>query len=361
MLTTMRRTFALVAGLGLVTQVISITALGNEPGPIHSDAAPYFVYFGTYTRAESKGIYVSAFDEATGQLSAPALAAKSSNPAYLVAHPNHRFLYAVGDASGASNGVVKAFAIDKSSGLLSFLNAQPSGGSGPTHLAIDRTGACLLVANYGSGSIAALPIRANGTLGPPATSIQHHGSSVDPKRQQGPHAHCVGFDLSNQRALCADLGLDKILVYKCDASNATLSPNDPPSASVPPGAGARHFVFDANGHRLYVINEMQSSITAFHYDQTNGSLTEFQTVTTLPTTFSGTNTAAEIAIPPNGKFLYASNRGDNSIMVYSIDGVTGLLSPIQRQPSLGKTPRMFAIDPTGRFLFAANQDSHNIV
>jgi 6-phosphogluconolactonase len=327
--------------------------------PSHADNC--LVYIGTYTRAQSKGIYVCRLNTTTGALTSPALAVPTSNPSFLALHPNHQFLYAVSETGGVSNGFVNAFAIDSNTGHLAFVNQQTSTGRGPCHLAVDASGTCVLVANYGSGSIASLPINADGSLGPPTTSIQHHGSSVNPRNQQGPHAHSVGFDPANRRAFCADLGLDKLLVYRFDPATAALTPNDPPSASVKPGAGARHFVFSANGHRVYVITEMQSTITAFDYDAQRGALTEFQTVSTLPDTFTGTNTGAEIAIHPNGKFLYGSNRGDNSIVVYAIDDATGKLALIEHQSTLGKTPRMFAIDPTGNFLLAANQDSNTVV
>ncbi|HVM63113.1 MAG TPA: lactonase family protein [Verrucomicrobiae bacterium] len=350
-----------VARVIVAAALACATAIAAEGTPDTSRPGNYLVYFGTYTRGTSRGIYASVFDAATGLLTPPILAVETGNPAFLAIHPSHRFLYALDATSGTSNGLVRAFAIDRKSGLLTFLNQQPSAGAGPTHLAVDKTGACLLVANYASGSIAALPIHADGTLGPPTTFIQHHGSSVDPKRQQGPHAHGVGFDLADRRAFCADLGLDKVLVYRFDAATASLSPNEPPSASVAPGAGSRHFALLPDGRRLYVINEMKSTVTAFDYDEKHGALTEFQTISTLPATFTGTNTAAEVAIHPGGRFLYASNRGDNSIAVYAIAESTGKLSLIQRQLTLGKTPRMFALDPTGHFLLAANQESDSIV
>jgi 6-phosphogluconolactonase len=319
------------------------------------------VYIGTYTRAQSKGIYVSRLDMATGTLTSPELAIATANPSFLVLHPNHRFLYAVGETSGPSNGVVNAFGIDSKTGALTLLNQQTSAGRGPCHLAVDKTGACVLVANYGSGVVAALPIHADGSLGAPTTSIQHQGSGTDPKRQEKPHAHGVGFDLANRRAFCADLGLDKILIYQFDPSKATITPNDPPFGSVKPGAGVRHFVFNAQGRRLYAINELNSTITAFDYEPEHGALTEFQTISTLPEKFSGPNTGAEVAIHPNGRFFYGSNRGDNSIVAYTIDDSTGKLTVVQHQSTLGKTPRDFRIDPTGDFLLAANQDSNTVV
>jgi 6-phosphogluconolactonase len=335
--------------------------MGLDAVPSPSLTNTCLVYVGTYTRTQSKGIYVCRLNTTTGALTSLMLAARTTNPSFLALHPNHHFLYAVGETSGASNGTVIAFTIDNNTGLLTLLNQQPSAGRGPCHLAVDASGTCVLVANYGSGSIASLPIHADGSLGPPATSIQHHGSSVDPKRQQGPHAHSVGFDPASRRAFCADLGLDKLLVYRFDPTNATLTPNDPPFGVVQPGAGPRHFVFHPNDRRLYVINEMQSTITAFDYNPQLGSLAEFQTLSTLPDTFTGTNTGAEIVIHPNGKFLYGSNRGDNSIAVCAIDDATGKLTLIAHQSTLGKTPRNFAVDPTGNFLLAANQDSDTVV
>jgi len=334
-------------------------ALETNASPALTDTC--LVYIGTYTRAQSKGIYVFRLNTATGTLTSPVLAAATANPSFLTLHPNRRFLYALGEIGGSSTGVVNAFAIDGTTGTLTPLNQQTSAGRGPCHFAVDKTGGCVLVANYGSGSIATLPIHADGSLGPPTTSIQHQGASVDPKRQQEPHAHGVGFDPANHRAFCADLGLDKILIYQFDPSKPTITPKDPPSGSVKPGAGVRHFVFHPDGHRLYAINEMYSTVTAFDYDPQRGALTGFQTISTLPDIFTGPNTAAEIAIHPTGKFLYASNRGHNSIAVFTIDDATGRLTLVGHQSTLGKTPRMFAIDPSGNFLLAANQDSNTVV
>jgi 6-phosphogluconolactonase len=216
------------------------------------------------------------------------------------------------------------------------------------------------VAHYGSGSVAAFPLRADGSLGAVGAFIQHHGSSADPKRQ-GPHAHSVGFDIANRRAFCADLGLDKLLIYQLEPKTATLTTNDPPSVSLTPGAGPRHFTVHPNGRYLYVINELNSTITTFDYDASRGGLKESQTVSTLPEKFTAPNTAAEIAIHPNGRFLYGSNRGHDSIAVYAVDKSTGKLTLIEHQSTLGKTPRAFGIDPTGSFLLAANQNSDSIV
>jgi 6-phosphogluconolactonase len=356
--------FPIVRYLLLLMNITASAALGLDaaaPTPNHSEC---LVYFGTRSGGKSKGIYVSRLNTATGTLTSPDVAVETTDPAFLAIHPNHRFLYAVresGGFEGTPNGAVSAFSIDSTTGKLTLLNQQNSSGQGPCHLAVDRSGQCVLVANYGSGSVAAFPIRADGSLSAVTALLQHHGSIVDPKRQGGPHTHSVGFDLANRRAFCADLGLDKLFVYQLDPTKAVLAPNDPPFAALKSGAGPRHFAVHPNGRHLYVINELNSTITAFEYDASHGALKESQTVSTLPDNFTAPNTAAEIAIHPSGKFLYGSNRGHDSLVVYAVDENTGKLTLIEHQSSLGKTPRAFGIDPTGNFLLAANQASDNIV
>ena len=226
---------------------------------------------------------------------------------------------------------------------------------------MDKSGQCVIAANYGGGSVGAWPIRADGSLGALTALLQHHGSSVDPKRQEGPHAHSVGFDIANRHAFCADLGLDKLFIYQLEPKTAALTTNDPPFAALKPGAGPRHFAMDPTGRHLYAINELNNTITAFDYDASHGALEESQTVSTLPDKFTSLNTAAEIAIHPSGKFLYGSNRGHDSLVVYAVDETTGKLTLVEHQSTLGKTPRAFGIDPTGNFLLVANQASDNIV
>ena len=243
------------------------------------------VYIGTYTGGKSKGIYVSRFDPATGQLTSPELAAATPSPSFLALHPGGRFLYAVGETTnlgGKRVGAVSAFSLDAKTGKLTLLNQQSSGGAGPCHLAVDQTGKCLLAANYGSGSIAALPIQADGTLGEPGAVIQHQGSSVNPQRQAGPHAHFITPDPANRFALTCDLGLDQVLVYRLDPAKSTLAANDPPFAAVKPGSGPRHLAFHPSGRYVFLINEMGSTLTAFAYDAQRGALKELQTVSTLP-------------------------------------------------------------------------------
>ncbi|HEY3930781.1 MAG TPA: lactonase family protein [Verrucomicrobiae bacterium] len=317
------------------------------------------VYFGTYTDAKSKGIYVSQFDSTTGRLSAPELAAETKNPTFLAVHPSGRYLYAANEVNDAS--AVSAFAIDAKSGKLTLLNQQTFSGSGACHISVDATGKCLLVANYNSGSIAALPIHDDGSLGEPKTMIQHTGSGANPARQAGPHAHFILPSPDNRFALNCDLGLDKIFVYRLDADAAKLSPGDPPFATVAPGFGPRHLTFSPDGKFVYVINEMASTINAFAYDKKNATMTEVQTISTLPENFSGNNTAAEIAMHPSGKFLYASNRGHDSIASFAVNKKSGKLTFIEHQSTQGRTPRHFAIDLTGHWLFAENQASDSVV
>ncbi|MEZ8219838.1 6-phosphogluconolactonase [Candidatus Fervidibacteria bacterium JGI MDM2 JNZ-1-D12] len=319
------------------------------------------VYVGTYTGKGSKGIYAFEFNLRTSKAAEPRLVAETPNPSFIAIHPTARFLYAVNEIwGGGKEGTVSAFSIQRD-GSLQFLNQQPSKGVGPCHLTVDKTGKFVLVANYGSGSVAVLPILPDGRLGEATCSIQHEGKSVNPQRQEGPHAHSINLDPANKFAIVADLGIDKLLVYRFDATKGILEPNDPPFAATAPGAGPRHIAFHPNGKFVYAINELNSTVTAYRYDAVKGTLTELQTVSTLPEGFTGNNTTAEVQVHPSGRFLYGSNRGHDSIAVFAIDEATGKLSPLGHQSIQGRTPRNFGIDPTGTYLFAANQDSDNIV
>ena len=327
-------------------------------------AAETLVYIGAYTGAKSKGIYLSRLDATSGKLSAPELAAETTSPSFLAIHPNHRFLYAVGEVNefnGKKAGGVSAFSIDKKTGQLQLLNQQASGGEGPCHLALDKTGKCLLVANYGSGSIAAFSVGADGKLGEAATTIQHNGSSVNARRQSEPHAHFITPDPGNRFALVCDLGLDKVFVYKLDPAKASLVINDSPSCAIKPGSGPRHLVFHPSGKWLYNINEMGSSLNVLSFDAKRGELKELQTISSLPETSTVNNTCAEVQIHPSGKFVYGSNRGHDSIAVFAVDPKTGRLTAVQHQSTRGKTPRHFGIDPSGKWLLAENQASDTIV
>jgi 6-phosphogluconolactonase len=345
----------------------ALTALLLVSMSANADSArskQFLVYFGTYTGAKSKGIYVSRFDTASGELSAPALAAQSINPAYLALAPDHRLLFAVNETdhfNGQASGAVTAFRLGASTGKLEFLNQQPSGGTGPCHIAADSTGKYVLVANYNSGSVAVFPVQTNGFIGPPTAVIQHHGSSINPQRQAGPHAHCIAMDAANHRVFACDLGLDKVMIYRLDEANGALTADENPWAELKPGSGPRHIAFSPDGRHAYVISEMASTLTTFAYDPEHGALKAVQTVSTLPADFHGKNTAAEVAVHPSGKFVYGSNRGDDSIAVFAVDEQSGRLNFVERQSTRGKIPRCFAIDPTGQYLIAANQDSDRIV
>jgi 6-phosphogluconolactonase len=324
----------------------------------------FLVYVGTYTGPKSKGIYAYRFDPAQDRLTSLGLVGETTNPSFLAVHPNHPFLYAVnelGEYQGAKSGGVSAFSMDRRTGKLKFLNEVPSRGAGPCHLAVDKTGKCVLVANYDGGSVAVFPVLEGGRLGAASTFVQHHGSSVNRERQEGPHAHCIDLSPDNRFALVADLGLDELLVYRFDPARGSLAQNDPPFAKVRPGLGPRHFVFSPNGNFVYLISEMGSTMTAFSYNGAGGSLHELQTLSTLPENFKGQNDDAEVQVHPSGKFLYGSNRGHDSIAVFAIDSRHGKLASVEDVPTQGKTPRGFEIDPTGSYLFAANQDSDNLV
>lgn len=329
----------------------------------HADVPTYLVFVGTYTGAGSQGIYSFRFDATTGQATPLGLAAETVHPTFLDLHPGGRFLYAVGETGsfeGKPAGSVSAFEIDRDTGRLTRLNAASTVGTGPCHLVVDRTGRNVLVANYGGGSVAVLPIDASGRVGEATAFVQHQGSSVNPRRQQGPHAHGVTLSPDQRFVFVPDLGLDRILAYRFDAARGSLTPAEIPYAATQPGAGPRHFVFHPNGKSAFVINELDSTITTYTYDATRGSLSRLGTVSTLPRGFTGASTTAEIEIHPSGKFLYGSNRGHDSLALFSVTPATGRLARVEITSTGGKTPRNFAIDPTGRWLWAANQDSNRI-
>jgi 6-phosphogluconolactonase len=322
------------------------------------------VYVGTYTSAVSKGIYAWRMDNATGALTNLGLVAETPNPTYIEIAPNNRFLYAVNEMDtfeGKPAGAVSAFSIDAATGKLTFLNQQTSGGAGPCHLTLDRGGKNVLVANYGGGSIESIAVQPDGHLGAPTAFFQNSGKGVRRDRQEGPHAHCMALDPANHFAFACDLGLDKVFTYRFDATDGKLTPSQPAFTHTIPAAGPRHLVFHPDGKQAYVINELNSTIARFSYDPATGVLNQLQTVPLLPADFTGASTAAEIAVHPSGKFLYGSNRGDDSIAVFGVDAATGNLTFLQRVSTQGKTPRDFTIDPSGKLLFAANQNTGNIV
>ncbi len=338
-----------------------------QSGPKAEGAAqPKFrVYVGTYTGPKSRGIYLLELDPATGALTSRGLAAETPSPSFLAIHPSRKFLYAaneVDDYRGKRSGSVSAFAIDPKSGRLDLLNGQASGGAHPCFVAVDATGRSVLVANYSGGSVAALPIGPDGRLGQASAFVQHAGSGVDKGRQSSPHAHSINLDAANKFAVVADLGLDKLLVYRFDPKAGSLAPNAPPSTSLAPGSGPRHFAFHPDGRHAFAINEMASTVSALDYGPSAGTLAEFQTISTRPPGASKPgNSTAEVVVHPSGRFLYGSNRGDDALAIFAIDPASGRLTGVGFQPTGGKTPRNFAIEPAGKYLLAANQDSGTVV
>ena len=323
-----------------------------------SDDNEYLVYLGTwYTAEESPGIHVCRFNAATGELVFLGLAAETSNSDFLAVHPNGRYIYATSEKLGT----VAAFAIDRGTGKLRFLNKINAGGADPTHIDIDPMGRAVGIANYTGGSTSVLRVNEDGRLGEMTAIVHHTGSSVNPKRQEGPHPHSVNFAPDNRFAVAVDLGADKLLVYRYDAAVGSLAASHQEYVTVHPGAGPRHFAFHPTGRFAYVINEFESTVTAFAYDAEGGSLEALQTITTLPQGFAGANLTAEVRVHPSGRFLYGSNRGHNSIAVFSIDSEKGTLTPVEIVSSRGDWPRNFRIDPTGRYLINANRDSDKVV
>jgi 6-phosphogluconolactonase len=348
-----------LAGLALLTAAgVPAPAAAAEKGGSKS-----LVYFGTYTGPKSKGVYSGRFDSQTGQLTDIKVAGEIQNPSWVTIHPNGRYLYAVTEIGNdaRSEATLSSFSIDPASGDLKFLNKVSTGGGGACHLAIDKTAKSIAVANYGSGSTAVFRLEADGTLGQRTGFQQHSGSSVNQRRQRGPHAHAVVFSPDNRFLLVPDLGMDEVISYRFDAGAASLTPDDPPYVKVKPGLGPRHFAFHPKGRFAYGLNEMGSAVTAFSYDPAKGVLTELQTISTLAPDFKGENNSAELMVDRAGRFVYASNRGDDSITVFAIDSKQGKLTEVERVPTQGKIPRSFGIDPTGKFLLAANQNSGNVV
>lgn len=329
-------------------------------------ASNYILYAGTYTKGESKGIYAYRYEAGSGKMIPLGLAAETVNPSFLAVAPNHKFLYAVneiGDYKGESSGGVSAFAMDSRTGKLTLLNQTSSHGADPCYIAFDKTGKYVLVANYSGGTVAVFPILADGRIGE-ASSVLKDAGALGPvrDRQDAPHAHWIETGARNRFAYVADLGLDRVLIYKFDASKGSLTPgpNDQFfSARTAPGTGPRHVAFSNDGNFMYVLGELDSTVTVFSNDGKE-TFRQVQRISALPAGFSGRNDAAEIAVHPNGKFLYTSNRGHDSIAAFSMDKGAGRLTVIGQFPTQGKEPRHFAIDPAGRHLLVANQDSGDI-
>jgi len=369
--------------------LLALSVFSFVPGAFSAAAPPaeYFVYFGTYTGftyvpegvptgvSRSKGIYVSRFQPSTGKVSEPELAAEIANPAFLAVHPNQRFLY-VANEDPMSRGpdfdhesYVSAFAIDSATGKLRLLNTLPTGGTSTCYLSIDKTGHYVLMANFGSSSVTVLRIKDDGSLGEQTAFMKHVGKGKDPSFQSKAHPHAIDVSPDNRYAVVSDLGVDKLFVYRFDSATGALSPDNPTFVDADPGSGPRHFVFDAAGKFSYSLQEMSGFVAVLAWDQAKGTLTKVQDARTLAPDFVGSSDSAEIAIHPNGKFLYESNRrsrgpnlwGPDTIGVFAIDPAKGTLSEVEQVSSGGTMPRNFAIDPTGAYLFSANQVSGNVL
>ena len=343
----------------LIASFIFSVAGGSADTPAANHK--YLVFVGTYTtKTESKGIYAYEYDADTGKLTPKGVAAETADPSWVAVHPSGKSLYAANEAGKSS--AVSAFAIDAKSGKLTLLNQMPSLGEDPCYLSFDKTSKYVLVANYSSGTVAVFPILTDGRLGEHTALAKDPGATGPNKeRQEGPHAHWIETSPDNRFAMVADLGLDEVLVYKFDAASGALMPNEPAFARLKAGSGPRHILFHPNGKFVFVVSELSSTATSFDYNGKKGTLKEIETVSTLPPGFSGRNDVAEVALHPNGKFLYVSNRGEDTIAVFSIDPTKGTLTFVARMPTGGKEPRHFAIDPSGKYLLAENQFSNNIV
>jgi 6-phosphogluconolactonase len=348
--------------------VAAFEATVTAPAPAGSP----LVFVGTYTsgaggQQRADGIFIYRMDPATGALTQVGKMSGIANPSYLAVDPSGRYLLAVSESAGT----VSSYAIDPEGGdaegedahrgSLTLINRQPVGGDSPCYVSIDPSGKWVLVANYMGGSVTVLPLGDDGRLGASTALVKHSGSGPNKNRQEAPHVHSAILAPGSSLALVADLGIDRVMLYDLDTAKGTLAAHAVPALELKPGAGPRHMVFHPNQRFLYVVGELLSTVTAYQYDTAAGNFQELETLPLLPADFQGQNTSADIHITPDGKFLYASNRGNNSLAIFSIDPATGKLTLVGHAPTQGQTPRNFAIDPTGSFLLVANQDSGAIV
>jgi 6-phosphogluconolactonase len=320
------------------------------------------VYIGTHSAGPQKGISVAHFNSATGVLTKPELIVEAPAPAYFILHPNGKYLYVCNSndfARGYTGQIISAYSVDPKNGTLTILNQQSSGGADPSYIEMDAAQRFVLVANYKGGSVTVIALQPDGSLGAMTANIKHSGKSVDTVRQTQPYAHSVKLDPTNSFALVADLGLDKLFVYRFNRETGALTPNDPPFVQVSPGSGPRHIAFHPSGKFVYLINEMACTIITFAWDSASGTLTELQTSSTIPSDYKGKNACAEIAVYPNGKFLYASNRGHESLAVFVVNDTSGKISLMEHIPTQGRSPRNFEFDPTNKWLIVTNHNSDN--
>ena len=321
------------------------------------------ILFGTgqVLEGQGKGIYACTLDLETGATELLSVTEGIRNPSYLAFDPESKFLYAVNELKefeGTASGAVSAFAFDKRSGKLTLLNTQPSHGTDPCHLTVDRTGKHVLVANFASGSVSVYPVQSDGSLGRASDVVQHEGSSLDPVRQGGPHAHAVTLDHQGKFVYVPDLGLDQVFIYALNTERGTLKSVG--AVRTQPGAGPRQLVMHPSKPCAYLINELNSMMTSYAYDEATGELSELQTLSTLPLGFEGASTCAEVQIAPNGAFLYGSNRGHDSVVVYATSE-DGTLILRGHESTGGEIPRNIIVSPKGDYLLAANQDTQNLV
>ena len=319
------------------------------------------VFVSAFAAGDEGAIHAYRLDLASGELTLAERTTDVEHPFFLAVSPNNQVLYSIHTKNfgGAVNDHIAAFKVSDATGQLTRLNQQSALGTAACYLDVDASNRTVVVANYSSGSVASLPIHTDGSLGEATTFVQHEGSSVDPMRQKGPHAHCIVVSPDNRFAYAADLGLDQVLAYRLDAAASTLSPLEPPFVTTPAGAGPRHLIFHPNGKHVYVINELANSVTLFDHDPDYGTLTERQTISTLPQEFDGTSHCADLKITPDGQFLYGTNRGHDSIAAYRI-GEDGSLTLLRIVPSLGKGPQNLAIAPGGNLLLCANMPGNNV-
>lgn len=328
------------------------------------ETGPQRIYIGTFMETGSKGIYLVELDRDSGELTLQGLAAEVDRPGFLAVHTNGRFLYSItgGAAFREQNaGGVGAFSVNPESGELTLLNEVSSMGRGPCHVSVTRDGRVVLVANYGGGNVASYRVQDDGSLSEAVSVGQHEGPSEATDRQRAPHAHSIYPTPDGRHVVSADLGTDEVRIYRLDSETAGLTPADPPAASLAPGAGPRHLAFHPRGDRMFSLNELNGTMTLFAWDGERGALEEITTVATLPDGFDGPNTTAEVVVHPSGRFVYASNRGHDSIAMFAYDPETDGLVALGHESTRGGHPRNFNIDPTGRWLIVANRDGGNLV
>lgn len=346
--------------MNLTRRIFLQCAAAGAAVPVVAAAKPLWLYIGAYTNQMNKGITVAKFDPSTGAISDMTLAAETQNPTFLELHPNGKWLYSIceiGNYKGQKAGAICAWSIDRATGHLKAINEVSTKGGGPCHVSLDRRGRMAMIANYGGGSVASYKIEADGSLSEAVSFIQHEGSGPVKSRQAGPHAHSINPTPDNRYAVACDLGTDEVRIYDMAEPIGQLLPHK--TVKLAAGSGPRHVAWHPNGRYGYVVNELNSTVTVLMYSA--GDLEEVHSVSTLPEGFKGTNYPAEIRSHPSGRWVYASNRGEDSIAAFSVDAKTGKLAPLGNTPTQGVQPRNFFVEPSGRWLLAANQKTNNVI